>query len=227
MPRTEEANQKIREEQRAKILDAAMTIFAHKGAAATMAEVAAAANVSYGLVYRYFTNKEAIFVELVEHVLADSLRIIEQILEMPATPGERLHLLLSQVVKGLREHPEFLLLIQQVLSNEVARNNTIKLEQILVHASRSLIERTLSNETMQHNLYAMMWKQQQMYRTGIRRLIVEGQMAGEVAGGEPDQLVAAVTACIAGLSQASTWQSPEQYRNTFPDLEIILRMLKP
>ena len=54
-PRTEEANQHIREEQRERILEAAKAIFAHKGFSETkMSEIAAAANVSYGLAYHYF-----------------------------------------------------------------------------------------------------------------------------------------------------------------------------
>src|SRR5262245_10565427 len=59
MPRTEEANQRVREAQRAKILDGATAAIARKGWAATMADVAAAAEVSQGLAYRYFANKEA------------------------------------------------------------------------------------------------------------------------------------------------------------------------
>jgi hypothetical protein len=30
------------------------------------------------------------------------------------------------------------------------------------------------------------------------------------------QLVAAVTACVAGLSQGAIWQAPEQFQKTFP-----------
>src|SRR5215469_16298122 len=118
MPRTEEANQRIREEQRTKILEAALTVFARKGMEATIAEVAAAAGVSYGLVYRYFASKEALLVELVEKVLSDSLRELERALEMPGTPGERLRSLLTQIVNGVREHPEFILLVQQMLGEE-------------------------------------------------------------------------------------------------------------
>ncbi len=69
MPRTAEANQRLREEQRAKILDGAMKVFAQKGSAATMAEIAAAAEVSQGLAYRYFANKEAIIHAVLEHVI--------------------------------------------------------------------------------------------------------------------------------------------------------------
>jgi AcrR family transcriptional regulator len=45
-PRTEEVNERIRDEQREKILDAARRVFARKGFAATkMADVAAGASV--------------------------------------------------------------------------------------------------------------------------------------------------------------------------------------
>jgi len=121
MPRTEEANQRIREEQRARILKAALTVFAHKSMEATIAEVATAAEVSYGLVYRYFVSKEALLSELIEKVLRDSLKILEGALELPGTPGERLRALLTQIVNGVREHPEFILLVQQMLTEEAKR----------------------------------------------------------------------------------------------------------
>ena len=69
MPRTEEANRKIRDEQRSNILDAARKVFARKGSSATMAEVAEEAGVSDGLAYRYFPSKDAIFKDLAEGML--------------------------------------------------------------------------------------------------------------------------------------------------------------
>jgi len=66
MPRTEAANQRRRSAQREKILDAARKVFARKGMAATMGEIAAEASVSHGLAYHYFANKEALFHALVD-----------------------------------------------------------------------------------------------------------------------------------------------------------------
>ena len=40
MPRSEAENQRLRERQRANILDAAMGVFAHSGPSASMAEIA-------------------------------------------------------------------------------------------------------------------------------------------------------------------------------------------
>lgn len=199
MPRTEEANQRIREEQRAKILDAALSVFARNGMKATMAEVATTARVSYGLVYRYFENKETIFAELVERVLRDSIQAIERVLEIPGTAEKRLHALLSQTVEGLRHHPEFVLLTYQVLRTDAAPDGIRALAQ----------------------------KQSQTYRAVMRQLIIEGQASGQIASDDPNQLVAAVSACIGGLSLELLWQNHEQFRENIPAIEIILRMLKP
>ena len=58
MPRSEEANTRIREGQRKRLMDAAIRVFARKGlAAAKMADIAAEAGASYGLAYHYFESK--------------------------------------------------------------------------------------------------------------------------------------------------------------------------
>lgn len=223
MPRTEEANQRIREEQPAKILNAAMFVFAQKGMAATMAEVATTADVSYGLVYRYFTSKETLLVELVEKVLSDSLKALEQALEMSGTPGERLSLLLTQILTGVREHPEFIMLIQQMLVEESGRD-------YLRDAAREpsqAIQQVLRSDAVHDHLRKLAQEQSHTYRAVLKQLVVEGQAAGEIALDDPDQLVGAVTACVAGLSQSATWQAPEQFQKAFPDVAIILRLFMP
>jgi AcrR family transcriptional regulator len=198
MPRTEEANQRIREEQRAKILDAAWKVFGKKGMAATMAEIAVAADVSYGLVYRYFTSKEAIFQALVEHLLQFGVERIQYILDMPGTPGERLDFMISKVLEARRERPEFFLLFYQILSDE----------------------------KLPEDFRERISKQGRTYQDKVKQLIIEGQVAGEVAQGDPGQMVTAIMACLDGLSRLAL-RDPEQFKNHFPDAEIILRMLKP
>ena len=69
MARTAEANQRLREAQRAKILKSASRTFARLGRGATMADVAAEAAVSQGLAYRYFASKEALFQALIEEAI--------------------------------------------------------------------------------------------------------------------------------------------------------------
>jgi len=78
-PRTEETNARIREEQKERILEAAKAIFAHKGFSETkMSDIATAANVSYGLAYHYFANKEAIFTSLLQKALQGALELMQR-----------------------------------------------------------------------------------------------------------------------------------------------------
>jgi AcrR family transcriptional regulator len=171
VPRTEAANQRIRAQQRANILDGARTVFARKGLAATMAEVAAAAGISQGLAYRYFANKDELFRALVEDAMQSSEA--PSLLEMPGTPGARLSFLVWAFVKSRREHPEFFQLLDHVMSDPATPADLVE----LVHGRGRRFMETL------------------------RQLIVEGQATAEVAGDDPDQLMTAVIACLDGLSR--------------------------
>ncbi len=198
MPRTEEANQRIREAQRAKILEAAWKVFARKGRAMTMADVATAADVSYGLTYRYFASKEAILHALVEQTFQSSEAGFQHFRELPGTPGERLDFLLSRLVESRREHPEFSQLHYQVLSDEATPSD----------------------------LREQAFRYGQAFQDRLRHLIVEGQATGEVTGADPDQLVTAVLASLDGLTRLALI-NPERFQKHFPDTRIILGMLKP
>jgi len=227
MPRTEEANQRIREEQHTKILNAAMVVFARKGMGATMSEVATAANVSYGLVYRYYSSKEALLIELVEKVMSDSLKALERAWELPGKPGERLRSLLTQILNGVREHPEFILLVQQMLREEADRDHPREPGQEASQTVRFPFQQVVRNEGAHDHLRKLAQEQSRTYRNVLKQLIVEGQKTGEIVLDDPDQLVGAVTACVAGLSQSATWQAPEQFQKSFPDVSIILRIFFP
>ncbi len=198
MPRNEEANQRIRESQRAKILEAAMQVFARKGLAATMADVATAAGVSQGLAYRYFANKEAIYRALVEQTVQLGNSTTPYIEEIPGTPGERLTFLLSRIMESRRQ-------------------NTI-IFQLFYHV--------LSDETTPETLRELVSKRGLAMHSMLRQLIVEGQATGEVAAGDPDQLVTAFLAYLDGVTRLAVY-NPEQFKKHFPDTEIILRIFKP
>lgn len=197
MPRSEEANRRVREVVTAKILEGARKVFARKGMGATMADIAAAARVSQGLAYRYFASKEAIIKALVQESIESSSEFAS-ILDMPGTPGERLAFIISRLLQARRERPEFFMLFYQMLSDETAADS-------------------IREEVSKRGL-AM---------TGVfRQLIIDGQATGEIAAGDPDQLVTALTVYLDGLSRLSVY-NPEQFNKHFPDAEIILRVLRP
>lgn len=57
------------------ILDAALTVFVTKGFAATkLDDVAVAAGISKGLLYRYFDNKAELFKEVIRQTLVTTIR---------------------------------------------------------------------------------------------------------------------------------------------------------
>ena len=154
MPRTPEANQRIREAQRAKILESASSVFARKGMEATITDIAAEAQISIGLAYRYFADKEAIFSELVKQTVPDDSAGFQQLVQMPGTPGERLAILISSILAA-RGHRE-----------------SLEAHQLLNHA--------LDAGAMPDDVRELLGKRYQMLLDTMRQLIVEGQATGEV-----------------------------------------------
>ena len=202
MPRTKKANQQIRAEQRANILDAALQVFARKGLAATMDDVAAEASISHGLAYRYFASKEALIHALVEQVVTTDPIGLRSVLEMPGTPGERLTLLVSRLLASRCDHPAFFQLINQ------------------------LIDQAQNDEFIPEKQREDFLKQSQVFFGMIRQLIVESQATGEVFAGDPDQLTTALAACLEGLTRQAA-RDPDHFKQNCPDVEVILRLLKP
>jgi AcrR family transcriptional regulator len=198
MPRSEAENQRLRERQRANILDAAMRVFARSGPSASMSEIAEAAGVSQGLAYRYFTSKEEIYYALVAQAFQSGVSESEYARMMSGTPWQRLETLLSRIIGARREHPEFF--------------------QVLYHV--------LGDDKAPAELRAQMQERGHFFVGAVRRLIVEGQAMGEVAQGDPDQLVLTLTAYLDGLTRLSLYD-PERLRAHFPDTEIVLRMFRP
>ncbi len=195
MPRTEEANQRIRAAQRAKILESARRVFAQKGMAATITDIAADAQISVGLAYRYFADKEAIFSALVKQMIPTGSAEFQQLLELPGTPGKRLAVLISRILaaRGRREPLE----AYQILA---------------LHA-----------EAMPDDVRELLGARYQMLLATMRQLIVEAQATGEVVPGDPDQLAAVVWACLDGLTRWAV-RDPEQFNAYVPDAEIFMRL---
>lgn len=199
MPPTASLGQPAHQTQRANILEAARRVFARKGKAATMTDVAQAAGVSQGLAYRYFASKDEIYRELVEQALEQAaLATALPAPDRTATPGQQLALLITRMVEYRRDHLEVFQLLDQVLSSDKPPSGFA--EQIHQRRERFFGE--------------------------FRQLIVEAQAAGEVAAGDPDQLLIAIAAALEGLGRFGLHQ-PEQFRKLCPDASILLRMLKP
>jgi AcrR family transcriptional regulator len=197
-PRSIQANQRLHEEQKKRILSAALPVFVQKGLAATrMADIAAAAEMGYGSVYHYFPDKEAIFTALIQEMIQSSIQHAQEALALPGSPWERLQWWFSRTITWVRKHPEITLFIAQVLTNEQEHR---ELRQLVYQLSRAA-------------------------QKELRQLIVEGQEAGQVVSGNPDQLAMAIQSCLHGLAIEATFD-PDQTREDFPQAEMLLRLLK-
>jgi AcrR family transcriptional regulator len=197
-PRTELANQQLREEQRANILNAAREVFAQKGSSATMADIASKAGVSQGLAYRYFASKDEIFSILFRQTMESAKQYDEIIRELPGTSSERLERIIAKLLEMRREKPGYYQLLYQMLSDKETPNEI-----------REAVTRRGT-----------------VFRKEMRKLLVEGQRAGKIANDDPDQLLEAIMGAMEGLWRRLAYD-PESAKKNFPDSKIILRMLKP
>jgi AcrR family transcriptional regulator len=199
MPRSKEANEKLRKETTQKILDAAVAVFATKGSAATMAEIATKAGVSQGLAYHYFKSKEEIFAILVEQAAEAGGGPVERINQIQGTPGKRLALLITYILEDYRQNSG----MAQVMYN------------------------VLEDETAPSDLKDLVRRNGKAIQDIMRQLIVEGQATGEIVNEDPDQLMVVLLAFFNGLMKRAAMIDPDDAKSHFPESKIILRMLRP
>jgi AcrR family transcriptional regulator len=201
MPRTPEANAHIRQAQRRKILESARRVFARKGMEATITDIATEAHISLGLAYRYFADKEAIFSELVRQTVPDDSSGFQSLAEMPGTASERLATLIARIL-GARG----------------GSSEPLEAHQLLLHA--------LDADALSAELQDLLARRYHLLVATMRQLIVEGQADGSVASGDPDQLVAVLSACLDGLTRLAL-RDPVPFRAYVPYVQIVLRLIHP
>ena len=97
---------------RERILEAARQVFGEAGNEAQMDDVARAAGVGVGTVYRHFPNKDALIGELVNQKFTVIRGLLEEAIASGADPGEAL---LASLRKGA-EHMETDMATQHVMS---------------------------------------------------------------------------------------------------------------
>jgi AcrR family transcriptional regulator len=182
-----------------KILKSASAVFAVKGRAATMADIAEKAQISQGLAYHYFRSKEEIYATIIKQVVEAGGGPAQRVSQVQGTPGQRLTLLITNMLEASRQNPG----ISQIMYN------------------------ALEDETTPADLKAMVRRNGQELQSVIRQLIVDGQATGEVVKDDPDQLLVTLLALVNGLMRRAASLDPKDPDFYFPDAKIILRIFKP
>lgn len=220
MPRTEEENQRIREAQRIKILDAAKAVFARKGWTATMTDIANEAKVSQGLAYRYFANKEAIYNELMSQVLKSQSVKFQKFLKVEGTPTQRMESLITALLQSRRDSIVNFQVAVQVANTKVQSENDLEtMREIFQNPNQN------SGDPDAKNLRELMATRLQEMRDAIEKLIKEGQETGEFAKDDPAKLTLMVLSIIQNLS-GFAMHNPEEFKKYYPYTDVIMRMLK-
>ena len=122
MARNFKQNQKMRDERREQILSTALKLFAAKGLAATkISDIAVASQISQGLLYHYFSSKEAIFVELIRGAFAQMNAAALALEALSLTPRAKLEKAIRELLHSIADSEDFaryVLLITQASVSE-------------------------------------------------------------------------------------------------------------
>ena len=129
-----EAFDKIPEEKRKRVLDAATTEFAQYGFENTsIQQIAKKAEISVGSVYKYFENKEELFAMVVK----ENLALLEELLLHHSSSDEDIMVKAESVLKELlrfsRKHPERI-----KLYNAITTGNNVEFSRMLAERVESI-----------------------------------------------------------------------------------------
>ena len=111
--------QRLREERRAQVLDAARRLFAEKGYHATSVhDIINAADIARGTFYLYFESKRAIFEELLDSFFMTLAANVKRIDVSPGAPAplDQMHAMVRRILEALeRERPMARILIREAV----------------------------------------------------------------------------------------------------------------
>lgn len=173
MPRSDAANQNIREARREQIIGVAAVVFARQGLAGTkIGDLAAAAGMSQGLLYRYFASKEEVFAAVVQMLDEAGVQLCAQVSLLPGTGREKLRWLTEQVLRVQYGMPAFALVIAHALTNAAV---AAEVREIALHETETL-------------------------REAFSAIIRDGQRCGDLIAGNPDQLAMLYLGALHGLA---------------------------
>ena len=138
-PRQKDANQARREASYNKILSVAMALFVQHGYDKTSVRmIAQAADISLGLLYNYFDNKESLFKAVILHSLS-TIKGIYHGLEVMLSPVKKIESLITTSFDIVRQDPHFWRLfhrirmqpmVMELLAEEVAEFRDFIIEKL-------------------------------------------------------------------------------------------------
>lgn len=197
MARGIEKNQQLRAQSTEKIIGAALIQFSKKGLFATrIQDIAAEAGISQGLLYRYFSSKNEIYVALVEEALDKMNQKAEELLAMDIKAKEKILMTLD------------------------AMYITIETSQRYRQTSRLIAEGMSSESVPAEAKEALKAKRNKPYQI-FEQIIRQGQLEGDMLQGDPYDLAILFWSTLNGLT---VYQTSRDEARPLPDKGFIARM---
>jgi AcrR family transcriptional regulator len=164
------------EVRREELLAAAGNVFAAKGFAATkISDIAQAAGISQGLMYRYFSSKDALFCELIRGSFAklnDAALGLEQ---APLPPHAKIAKALREIIGSMTASASFPNRVLLIAQASISEGIPAKAKKIMAAESPKP--------------YAV-----------IARIMAAGQQAGTILPGDPAELATLFWTTIKGIA---------------------------
>jgi AcrR family transcriptional regulator len=174
-PRGRKQNEQMRAEALGRITMAALKVFGEYGYhGATMKRITQATGLSYGLVYHYFSSKEAVFRHTVESSLEGSKKATAEILGTPGTAWEKIERLSA-------------FLVGEALAGESSLYFLVVLQAMTQVKSLS-------------DFHSRVIESVEAYYEILSPYILEAQESGEAVQGDPLVLAAAYFSFVQGLA---------------------------
>lgn len=196
MARTKEQTDQMSAATREKIEAAGLACFAQKGFALTsMKDIAEAAGISTGLIYRHFASKQELFARLVDDTMTEMTETI-RFLDAESSPSRAL----VQVTDGL---------LRDIQANE-------RISQYFILMTRSLLalEPLPQMEELQ-KIDLLLFRQ-------AARLIERGQEQGEFKPGDPYQLSLFYFSIIQGIADMKLFMGDRYIVPSAEDVMVFL-----
>ena len=195
-PRSKENNEEIRNTQRQKILTTALKAFSKYGLhGVKMADIADEAEVSYGLIYHYYSSKEKLFSELVHQAYESSLNLFQSSGNTGETPDAQIRYI-----------------IDSLLSSSFQGDGTLYFQ---------IVQQALTLESVPEKINQLNKEYVPKFFSLLEKIITSGQQQQLFSGGNPRGIATAFLALIFGLPfmYLKTDGKPE-----LPSREVIFRL---
>lgn len=197
MSRSPEINKKMKEESIEKIRKSALEVFSKKGFSATrVQDIAKEASVSQGLLYRYYSSKDEIFLDLI----SDSLDKISQgalyVKNMEGTFEEKIEFAIKNLIESIKN-----------------KDNFGKTSRLVLQGVRA--------SGISDDVKAILRKKMDIPYEIMAELMKDGQDAGEIVDGDPYDLSVIFWSTINGFV---LFQSNRDKYSKLPDTNTVKYM---